>query len=135
MDIISARVRSLREYKGWSQEDLANASGLQRPHISLIETKERVPGADTLVKLATALQTSVDYLLGLSDSPAPPPPINDPAYKDPHFVYFSRMWPLLPDYAHDIFVRQVKGMELYNDDLRQAMADAGLDVPPRPPKE
>jgi len=45
------------------------------------------------------------------------------------------MWPLLPDYAHDIFVRQVKGMELYNDDLRQAMADAGLDVPPRPPKE
>jgi transcriptional regulator with XRE-family HTH domain len=68
MDILAARVRSLRESKDWTQEDLAHESGLKRPHISLIETQERVPGADTLIKLATALGVSIDYLLGLSDS-------------------------------------------------------------------
>jgi len=47
--IIGARTRSLRENRNWSQEDLARESGLKRPHISLIETGDRMPGAETLV--------------------------------------------------------------------------------------
>jgi len=71
MTTIGARVRSLRGYKKWSQEDLAGQSGLKRPHISLIENNERIPGAASLVKLADALQTSVDFLLDRSENPYP----------------------------------------------------------------
>jgi len=42
------------------------------------------------------------------------------------------MWPLLPDYARDLFVRQVQVMERLNPDLRKAMAERGLE-PPEPP--
>ena len=96
MRTIGARVRSLREYKRWSQEDLANASGLQRPHISLIENNERTPGADSLIKLAGALQTSSDYLLGLSDDPAPKPTANHPSLHDPLFSELATLWPDIP---------------------------------------
>ena len=127
MDIIAARVRSLREYKDWSQEDLANASGLKRPHISLIETKERMPGADTLVKLARALNVSTDYLLGLTDNPSVIPFANSPLQKDP------------------IFARLVECYRIASPELRRAITDAfalsvGLEptrpfVPNPPPEE
>jgi len=98
MTTIGARVRSLREYKNWSQEDLSSASDLQRPHISLIENNERTPGADSLAKLARALHTSVDYLLGLTDNPAPRPTANSPALRDPLFAELADAWPdLVPE--------------------------------------
>jgi len=134
--LLASRIKSLREFKNWTQTDLENASGVAQAHISRLESaKSPSVSVAILSQIADALDTSLDYLTGRTDSPAPHLPINDPAYEDPRFAYFASMWPLLPDYAHDIFVRQVEGMELYNDDLRQAMADAGLDVPPRPPKE
>jgi len=95
MTTIGARVRSLREHRDWSQEDLAGASELQRPHISLIENNERTPGADSLAKLARALQTSTDYLLGLTDNPAPTPVANHPSLRDPAFAELADAWPNL----------------------------------------
>lgn len=134
--LLASRIKSLREFKGWTQTDLENASGVAQAHISRLESAKS-PSVSVVVlsQIADALDTSLDYLTGRTDSPAPRPPVNDPALKDPRFAYFASMWPLLPDYAHDIFIRQIKGMELYNDDLRAAMVAAGLDVPPKPPKE
>lgn len=129
MSTIGARVRSLREHKQWSQEDLAGASDLQRPHISLIENNERTPGAESLTKLANALQTSTDYLLGLTDNPSPTPMANHPALRDPRFAYLADMWPLLPDYARIHFKQQVELMERLNPDLRRVMAERGLSLP------
>ena len=43
------------------------------------------------------------------------------------------MWPLLPDYAQDHLHNQVKLMEKLNPDLRQAMAERGLELP-KPPE-
>jgi transcriptional regulator with XRE-family HTH domain len=97
MDIIKARVRSLREHRNWSQEDLARESGLKRPHISLIETGDRIPGAKTLVKLADALGTSLDFLTGRTDNPAAIPSVNHPALKDPDFAALAALWPRLAD--------------------------------------
>lgn len=97
--IIGARTRSLREHRNWSQEDLARESGLKRPHISLIETGDRMPGADTLAKLADALQVSVDFLMGRSDNPAIAPSPNDPALHDPLFSDLLEAWRLLSELA------------------------------------
>lgn len=94
---IGARVRSLRENKSWSQEDLAKASGLKRSHISLIENSERTPGAVSLVKLADALETSLDFLTGRSDDPNPRPLPNCPALLDPRIRALIEAWPALSE--------------------------------------
>lgn len=121
MEIIGSRVRSLREYKDWFQEDLARESGLQRPHISLIENNERTPGADSLMKLATALETSTDYLLGLSDSVAPyiaPEVFNDLSH-DPDFAELAALWPDLTDDFKRIIVEFARKDRDYNLRMRQ----------------
>jgi len=96
MTTVGVRVRSLREYKNWSQEDLARASGLKRPHISLIENNERTPGAGSLIKLADALGTSIDFLVDRIDDPNPRPIPNNPALFDPMLQEFIAGWPDLP---------------------------------------
>jgi len=48
-------LRRLREERGISQEQLANAAGLHRTHISLIERDRRSVRLETLERLAIAL--------------------------------------------------------------------------------
>ena len=49
------RIRQLREQQGISQEALADAAGLHRTHISLIERGQRDIRLSTIEKLAKAL--------------------------------------------------------------------------------
>lgn len=50
-----ARLRGLREARGWSQSDLSRASGIVRPAISNYEAGKREPSARVVATLATAL--------------------------------------------------------------------------------
>jgi transcriptional regulator with XRE-family HTH domain len=52
------RIRELRDIKGWSQEDLAEASGLHRTYISGIERGARNPTLSVIGQLADALNVS-----------------------------------------------------------------------------
>src|SRR5438132_6939555 len=61
---IGARVRALRQRKGWSQEQLAQATRLSPKTVSLAECGAKLPGTRTVSQLAEALHTSVDFLLG-----------------------------------------------------------------------
>jgi transcriptional regulator with XRE-family HTH domain len=77
------RIRDLREAHGLSQKELAARAGVDRIYLCRIE-KGRRPGvhAVTIVQLAAVLETSTDYLLGLTDDPASPLPAGrwaDPA--------------------------------------------------------
>jgi transcriptional regulator with XRE-family HTH domain len=58
------RIRELRRKKGLSQKALANSMGVQEATLSRYENDRRVYQWDGLIKLADALDTSVDYLLG-----------------------------------------------------------------------
>ena len=61
------RIRELREGKGWTQEDLATASGVVRPTISLIERGNTAqPRYDTIQRLAAALEVDAGELAGLA---------------------------------------------------------------------
>lgn len=59
-----ANLRHARKHSGLSQEALAARASLHRTHIGLLERGARVPGIDTLVKLAVALDIDAAKLLG-----------------------------------------------------------------------
>lgn len=69
------RLRALRKQQGISADRLAHATGLTARHIFRLERNERpqVRGI-TAAQLALALETSIDYLFGLTNNPAPPTP-------------------------------------------------------------
>jgi DNA-binding XRE family transcriptional regulator len=69
MKINGNTVRVLREEKSWSQEHLANASGLSGRTIQRVEA-EGVGSAETRLALAAALGVPVSALMAGSSSPA-----------------------------------------------------------------
>jgi len=63
-------LRSLRQRRRMSQEELAARAAVNRTQISLMEGGKRLPRLDTLVKLAGALEVDVPRLLeGISWEP------------------------------------------------------------------
>lgn len=59
-------LRSLRQKKGWSQEKLANKSGLHRTYIGSIERGERNISLLNIRKIASTLDVSPSELLNFS---------------------------------------------------------------------
>jgi len=61
---ISARIRQCREALQMTKAELADKAGLTPSAITQFEEGDRVPSAESLKKLSSVLQVSVDYLLG-----------------------------------------------------------------------
>lgn len=62
---IGKHIKNLRQEKGWSQQDLADESGVCQQMISKLETGRATQTSD-IVKLAYALEVSPLYLEGIS---------------------------------------------------------------------
>ena len=62
--IFRSRLREARAQRGWSQADLAEATGLQQSALSHYENGLRRPSFSNLRRLATALNVSTDHLVG-----------------------------------------------------------------------
>lgn len=60
---LGRRVRRRRHFLDLSQEALAGRAGIHHTQISLYENGQRMPLTATLVRLAAALEVSVDQLL------------------------------------------------------------------------
>lgn len=67
------RIRNLREDKDMSQTKLANILGMSQTGYSKYETGENDVPTTILIKLANYHNTSVDYLLNLTDIKEPYP--------------------------------------------------------------
>jgi transcriptional regulator with XRE-family HTH domain len=61
--VIAKRMRALREARGESQEEVGFRSGLHRTAVGQIERGEQVPSADTLVRVAGALEVDPGVLI------------------------------------------------------------------------
>ncbi len=61
--ILANNLRSLRAFRGWSQEELAFRSGLHRTFVAHVEREVRNISLDNLEKLAVALDVPVFQLL------------------------------------------------------------------------
>ena len=60
---VGINVQRIRRERGWSQEELADRSGLHRTYISGIERGARNPTVMVLAKMAEALDVGPDRLL------------------------------------------------------------------------
>ena len=63
------RLKDLREDHDLSQADIAKILETTRQQVSKRETGTQMMGIDKYIKLAKYYNVSVDYLLGLIDSP------------------------------------------------------------------
>lgn len=63
------RLRESRELRKLTQQDLADRTGLSLRQIARYESGENDPTADALTKIARAMEVSLDYLVGLVDTP------------------------------------------------------------------
>ncbi len=73
MSFVGERLHDLREALGLSRNQLAREAGVSQGYLSDLENgKKSTPSGPILAKVAAALGTSTDYLLGLSTDPAPP---------------------------------------------------------------
>lgn len=77
VNIVGSRLRQLRKQKAWTMEQLADrlTSVKVKSTIANWEAGIRNPGIDDLQQLSRVLDTSTDYLLGLTDNPYPKDPI------------------------------------------------------------
>lgn len=67
------RIRDLREDKNLSQKQLAETLGMSQTGYSKYETGENDIPTQILINLAYFYDTSVDYILGLTDIKRPFP--------------------------------------------------------------
>lgn len=67
------RIRDLREDKDLSQTKLAKILGMSQTGYSKYETGENDVPTSILIRLAEFHETSVDYILGLTDERSPYP--------------------------------------------------------------
>lgn len=52
---LGARIRELRERRGWSQTEMASRVGMQQPNVASLESGRRVPTLETVVRVADVL--------------------------------------------------------------------------------
>lgn len=71
---LAQRVRLMRTRRGWSQEVLAELSGLNRSYIGAVERAEHNIGLDNIERIAEALETGLPELLDGVAQPAFTPP-------------------------------------------------------------
>lgn len=74
---LGGRIRELRLERGWTQEQLAERVGLKQKQISSYERGANVPSSHTLIRLAKAINVSLDDLAQLSPPESAQAPITD----------------------------------------------------------
>ena len=67
MSLFSERLNELMRGKDLSQKELAELAGVTAPAMSYYVSGSRVPHGEVLVRMAKALDTTTDYLLGASE--------------------------------------------------------------------
>lgn len=70
MSLFSERISKLMKENNFSQKELAAKIGVTESAMSYYIKGTRTPRSDVLSRVATALNTSTDYLLGKSNNPA-----------------------------------------------------------------
>ena len=71
------RLKMLRQERGFTQIKMQMLTGIDQSDYSKIESGKRHCTFDQCKRIALALQTSMDYIAGLTDEKAPYPPVKE----------------------------------------------------------
>lgn len=71
MKIIASRIKSLREERGYSQKQVAQALFISNTSLSNYELNVSTPPPEVLVGLSKLFGVSLDYLYGVTDIELP----------------------------------------------------------------
>lgn len=69
LDTTGKRVERLRKDRGMNQVELARAVNVRQNYISAIERDVATPSAEVMAGVARALETTLDFLMLLTDNP------------------------------------------------------------------
>lgn len=108
MSDLPSRIKKLREEKGLTQRQFADRFQISPSTIALYEVGKRTPDADTLSKLATFFDVSVDYLLGRTN-------VRRPEEFDPETIAAMRP-------------SELEGYEDLPEETKQIIKDLIIDV-------
>ena len=90
MATLSNRIRSLRQERGLTQDELGRLFGIVKSTVSLYENGKSVPNDQIKTEMCRHFNVSMDYLLGLTDErtapPEPAPPPEPAAPPDPAYL-------------------------------------------------
>jgi transcriptional regulator with XRE-family HTH domain len=67
--MLGDRIKAARELRGMGQEELAHLIGKHQKQIWEYEANRVQPSAAVVAAIAKELETTTDYLLGLTDNP------------------------------------------------------------------
>jgi transcriptional regulator with XRE-family HTH domain len=87
---LGKRIRQLRENLPMSQERLAEDCGVSTVQIYRWETGKNEPTAHHIAKLASALRTTADYLVGREDNPTPRNYLQELSPAEQHLIAMYR---------------------------------------------
>ncbi len=71
MNLNTTRLVKCREELGLSKQETARRIGVSQPAYLRYESGDRKPSIQVIKEIAKVLNTSVDYLIDLTDSPKP----------------------------------------------------------------
>ena len=101
-DSFGQRINDALTARGWSQKRLEIRSGVSQQHISQIVNGERKPGITTVVKLARALDVSLDWLAGL--------PPREPGALEPDEEELLKAYRELDEAHQGVVLNMVRGL-------------------------
>ncbi|ARN62849.1 transcriptional regulator [Leuconostoc mesenteroides subsp. mesenteroides] len=110
MSVTSERIKSSRQQKKLTQQGLADIINSSRGSVAKIETDVFTPSYAMLTLIADALDTTVEYLQGKTDSPLKTPHNGSDDGDDKKHV----------DLADDELIMSFEGKEL-SEDYKQAI--------------
>jgi len=112
MNSYGQRISHLRESMNLTQTELARRLGITRASLSHYETGRRVPDFETISKMADFFGVSVDYIIGRTERPDPPPEIRQ----------FDNHLELSDEKILEKYVFTIDGRELSPEEARRFIA-------------
>jgi transcriptional regulator with XRE-family HTH domain len=92
--LASKRIRERRKALGLNQAELSDLTGISQGQISRYEIGDNEPTAEVLIRLARVLQTTADYLIGLSDQSSLTPDESNLSDNERYLIEIYRSKPL-----------------------------------------
>ncbi len=99
-------IRNIRLSRGMKQKDLAELCDLSDSYIGHIENARGIPSLETVVKVANALEVTVDQLLSKS-------------YKNPEVIYLREIAERIEKYPVSQRIQACEGFNAFLDSLEK----------------